>query len=140
MRTLRLVALTIVAVLMLTAVANAACATTDLNNTTWYVYVSASQSWTRCIVTIGPTGVVANGTACRSYNGSTHLFSNETVVGGNVLAVTTSCLMTSRFVKTNVSGTHTITEAMLDRGKNILTGYGKDTADGSGWSFTAVRK
>ena len=139
MRTLRFIALTILAVLMLTAVADAACLVTDLNNTTWNVYVSASHAWTRCIVTIGPTGVVANGTACRHYDENTHLFSNETVVGGNVLAVNTSCLMVSRFLRTNVSGVHSITEATLDRAKNVLAGYGKD-ANGDGWSFTAVRK
>jgi hypothetical protein len=139
MRPLRLVALTIVAVLMLTAAVEAACLTTDLNNTTWYVYVSGSDSWTRCIVTIGATGVVANGTACRHYD-NTGVSSTETVVGGTVIAVGTNCLVTNRQLKTSSSGTHTITEAMLDRAKNTLTGYGRDPADGSGWSFTAVRK
>jgi hypothetical protein len=42
-------------------------------------------------------------------------------------------------IVTSSSGTHTINDSGLDRGKTVITGGGSD-ADGSAWTFTAVKR
>ena len=137
MTMLRSAALAIVAVLTFTAVVEAACLTTDLNNTTWYAYITYHGGWTRCIVKIDSAGAVISGTACKTYDANDGA-STDTVTGGT-LAVRTSCLVVNGKVITANTGTHTITEAMLDRGKSVLVGVGRDTAT-EPWQFSAVKK
>ena len=62
MRTLRFIALTIVAILALAAAAEAACLTTDMNNTSWFAYIKFTGGWSRCTVNIGSNGAVCCGT------------------------------------------------------------------------------
>lgn len=137
MTMLRTIALAIVGVLTFSAVVEAACATTDLNNTTWFAYITYHGGWTRCILRIDDTGSVVAGTACKVYDGTTGA-STDTVTGGT-LAVRTSCLVVGGKVFTQNAGTHTITEAMLDRGKTMLVGVGKDSPS-EPWAFSAVKK
>jgi len=137
MTMLRSAALAVVAVLTFTAVVEAACLTTDLNNTTWYAYITYHGGWTRCVVKIDGIGAVVSGTACKIYDETTGA-STDTVTGGS-LAVRTSCLVLNGTVITENTGKHTITEAMLDKGKTILIGVGKDTST-EAWAFSAVKK
>jgi hypothetical protein len=106
-----------------------------MNNTRWFAYIGFTDGWSRCTVNVGSDGAVTGGT-CSSYEFGVGT-ETESVTAGS-LAITTGCVVTG-FIRTNLSGRHTLTHAALDKGKSVLIGVGKDT-NGEAWQFSAVKR
>jgi hypothetical protein len=124
-------------VLLTASAAWAICEQSDVTGT-WRVYINGASSdggfWTWCVVTVGETGAVTGGTACRNSDGDA-----PTVTGGELtLRSPTACTVRGTVI-TSDTGTHTVSDAVLDRDGTLLTGVGKD-GDGSPWTFTGVKR
>lgn len=137
MRTSRVTAIAVfVVVLLMASSAWAACLQGDVAGR-WRVYINGASEdggfWTWCSVTITSSGAVTGGT-CRNSDGG-----SEAVTGGRLnLTSPDACVLKGSLI-TSRTGTHTITDSALDRGKTVITGVGKD-ADGSPWTFTGVKR
>ena len=123
-------------VLLFASSAWAACTQAQLGGQ-WRVHVHGALAgsgsyWTRCSVTIGPTG---------SVSGSCVTDDNEsfTMPSGGKLTVinTTACVVTGT-VKTP-AGNNVIKDAAMDNGKTVISGVGIDP-EGERFAFTGVKR